>query len=283
MTDDKKISVASRMSHRLLVLAEMLRQTSSDDAANISNELNDTDKRPVVADIGCDHGYVSIYLVESGIAGRAIAMDVRKGPLSGAASNIHDYGLSDCITTRLSDGLKALEPGEADAIIIAGMGGKLMMRILEEGDPVALGACYGVLQPQSDLGEFRKYLRDKGYVILDEKVILDDGKYYFPMKVSFVGERAAGRLGRKRDHYADAIALLTEKCGCDVERAEHICDRFGECNILHGDSLLQEYCRHGAEVTAAILEELKGKGQTGRYEELRTDLAETTAVLQLFE
>ncbi len=282
MTDDKKISVASRMSHRLLVLAEMLRQTDSD-AIEGSNDLADRDKRPVVADIGCDHGYVSIYLVESGIAGRAIAMDVRKGPLSGALNNIHDFGLSDYIKTRLSDGLKALEPGEADAIIIAGMGGKLMMRILEEGDPVALGVCYGVLQPQSDLGEFRKYLRDKEYVILDEKVILDDGKYYFPMKVSFSGQRAAGRLGRKRDHYADAIALLTEKCGCDVERAEHICDRFGECNILHGDALLQEYCRHGAEVTAAILEELKGKGQTGRYEELRTDLAETTAVLQLFE
>ena len=282
MTDDKKISVASRMSHRLLVLAEMLRQTDSD-AIEGSNDLEDIDKRPVVADIGCDHGYVSIYLVESGIACRAIAMDVRKGPLSGALNNIHDFGLSDYIKTRLSDGLKALEPGEADAIIIAGMGGKLMMRILEEGDPVALGVCYGVLQPQSDLDEFRKYLRDKGYVILDEKVILDDGKYYFPMKVSFSGQRAAGRLGRKSDHYADAIALLTEKCGCDVERAEHICDRFGECNILHGDPLLQEYCRHGAEVTAAILEELKGKGQTGRYEELRTDLAETTAVLQLFE
>ena len=156
MADDKKSSVASRMSHRLLVLAEMLRHTDSDDAAKISNELNDTDKRPVVADIGCDHGYVSIYLVESGIASRAIAMDVRKGPLSGAASNIHDYGLSDYITTRLSDGLKALEPGEADAIIIEGMGGKRMMRILEEGNPAALGACFGVLQPQSDLDEFRK-------------------------------------------------------------------------------------------------------------------------------
>lgn len=282
MAADKKISVASRMSHRLLVLAEMLRQTDAD-ATEGSNDLNDIDKKSVVADIGCDHGYVSIYLVESGIASRAIAMDVRKGPLSGALNNIHDFGFSDHIKTRLSDGLKALEPGEADAIIIAGMGGKLMMRILEEGDPAALGAYFGVLQPQSDLDEFRKYLRDKGYVILDEKIVFDDGKYYFPMKVSFVGERAAGRLGRKRDHYADAIALLTGKCGCDVERAEHICDRFGECNILHGDPLLQEYCRHGAEVTAAILEELKGKGQTRRYEELRTDLAETTAVLQLFE
>ncbi|ADL33664.1 hypothetical protein bpr_I0922 [Butyrivibrio proteoclasticus B316] len=283
MAADKKISVASRMSHRLLALAEMLRQTDADAIEEGSNDLNDIDKKPVVADIGCDHGYVSIYLVESGIASRAIAMDVRKGPLSGALNNIHDFGFSDHIKTRLSDGLKALEPGEADAIIIAGMGGKLMMRILEEGDPVALGVRFGVLQPQSDLDEFRKYLRDKGYVILDEKIVFDDGKYYFPMKVSFVGERAAGRLGRKRDHYADAIALLTEKCGCDVERAEHICDRFGECNILHGDPLLQEYCRHGAEVTAAILEELKGKGQTRRYEELRTDLAETTAVLQLFE
>ena len=116
-----------------------------------------------------------------------------------------------------------------------------------------------------------------------KKLFFDDGKYYFPMKVSFEGKRPADRLGRERDHYADAIALLTEKCKCEREMAEHICDRFGECNILRRDELLMEYCRHGAEVTASILEQLQDKGQTRRYAELQRDLLENQTILELLE
>ena len=271
MTDNKdnNISVSARMSHRLIELAEMLK--NSDGKAN-----------KTVADVGCDHGYVSIYLVQSGIADRAIAMDVRKGPLSGAESNISDYGLSDSIETRLSDGLAALSPEEADSLVIAGMGGKLMVRILEDGDPVRLGIRQAVLQPQSDLDEFRSYLRSKGYTILDEKVVLDEGKYYFPMKVSFTGERPTDRLGREHDYLFEATALLTDKTGCSMETATNICNRFGECNILKKDELLRDFCRHGAEVTRSILTELEGSSHSGRIEALNKELAETESVLSLF-
>ena len=87
-------AVASRMSMRLVTIADMLGA--------------DGFRPKAVADVGCDHGYISIYLVQSGIADSAIAMDVRKGPLSGAAGNISEYGLDGSIVTRLSDGLKEL-------------------------------------------------------------------------------------------------------------------------------------------------------------------------------
>ena len=75
-----------------------------------------------IADIGTDHGYVPIYLVEQNKTDHAIAMDVRKGPLARAGENIVRFGCSDRIETRLSDGLAMLKPGEADTVIIAGMG-----------------------------------------------------------------------------------------------------------------------------------------------------------------
>ena len=74
----------------------------------------------VVADIGCDHGYISIYLVEKGIAKKVYAMDVAEGPLGIARSNIESRALSDKIETRLSNGFEALEAGESDCAVIAG-------------------------------------------------------------------------------------------------------------------------------------------------------------------
>lgn len=140
-------------------------------------------KGMVVCDIGCDHGFVSIYLVQAGIAPKVFAMDVNKGPLLRAGEHIAEYGLTDKIETRLSDGLQKLAPGEAHAMICAGMGGKLMMKILEEGE--AQVACMEelILQPQSELAWFRENLREKGYTIVDEDMIFEDGKFYPMMKV----------------------------------------------------------------------------------------------------
>ncbi len=86
-----------------------------------------------IADIGTDHAYIPIYLIQTGAAAHAIAMDVNPGPLARAQEHIGQYGLSASIETRLSDGLARLRPGEADSVVIAGMGGALMTRILDEG------------------------------------------------------------------------------------------------------------------------------------------------------
>jgi tRNA (adenine22-N1)-methyltransferase len=131
-----------------------------------------------VADIGCDHAFVSIYLKSKGIAEKVIAMDVRKGPLDIAKENISAYGLSDYIDVRLSNGFDALEPGEADTAVIAGMGGPLMVDILKRGREHTDAGIRLVLQPQSEPDKLRQYLCDIGYLIDDEGFLQEDGKYY---------------------------------------------------------------------------------------------------------
>ena len=83
-----------------------------------------------VADIGTDHGYVPIYLVEEGIARKALALDVNRGPLERARMHIVGHGLGDKIETRLSDGLREIRPGEVDTIIVSGMGGPLTLSLI---------------------------------------------------------------------------------------------------------------------------------------------------------
>ena len=134
------------------------------------------------ADIGTDHGFVPIALVRNGKCGHAIAADVRPGPLSHAKDNIAAYGLEDRIETRLSDGLKNFRPGEADSVIIAGMGGMLMIRILDEGALMLQSVRELILQPQSDIDRVRMWLHDHGYMITGEKMVIDMGKYYTAMR-----------------------------------------------------------------------------------------------------
>ncbi len=133
----------------------------------------------VICDVGCDHGYLPIKLLQSGSYKRAIAMDINEGPLDIASSNISSYGLSELIETRLSDGVSALKPYEADAISICGMGGNVMMHIFEEGREVLRTADRIVLQPQSEYMKLYNQLLLEEYEILDEDVTLEDGKYYF--------------------------------------------------------------------------------------------------------
>lgn len=136
-----------------------------------------------VADVGCDHGYVSIYLAKNQIADRVIAMDVNEGPLKMAQKNIADRCLDAVIETRLSDGVRALKFGEVDAVVIAGMGGRLMWRILMDEEEKIRQLSYLILQPQSEIPLFRKHLRENGFRIEAENMILEDGKYYPMMRV----------------------------------------------------------------------------------------------------
>lgn len=136
-----------------------------------------------LADVGTDHAYIPIRLAGQGRIPGAIAMDINPGPLARAVENIRLYGLEDRIETRLSDGVAALAPGEADSVVIAGMGGSLVIRILEEGKEVLDTVQELILQPQSDIERVRKYLMDNEYEITAEDMILEDGKYYPMMHV----------------------------------------------------------------------------------------------------
>ena len=133
------------------------------------------------ADIGTDHGLVPTELVRRGAFLRAIASDVRKGPLAGARTHVREAGLAEKIAFRLGDGLKVLSPGEADVILISGMGGALMKRILAEGEAAAKAANRLVLSPQSEIPAFRAFLQENGFAIMQEAAVFENGKFYFLM------------------------------------------------------------------------------------------------------
>ena len=137
-----------------------------------------------VADVGTDHGFVPIRLVESGNVKQVIAMDVRKGPLARASEHVQAYHMEGQIKVRLSDGLKELTPGEADTVIIAGMGGELMLRILKDGAHMYNSVKHYLLSPQSELSVFRHGLEELGFSILEEQMLFDEGKYYVILQVS---------------------------------------------------------------------------------------------------
>jgi tRNA (adenine22-N1)-methyltransferase len=150
----------------------------------------------ILADVGTDHGYIPIELVQRGIVPSAIAMDLREGPLSRAREHIKERGLSDCIELRLSDGVSALSEGEADTVLIAGMGGELVIHILSDGADVCHSVRELILQPQSEIGEVRRFLRENGYRIVGEDMVLEDGKFY-PMMRVVPGQQ----MERQTQHY----------------------------------------------------------------------------------
>ena len=131
-----------------------------------------------VVDIGTDHGYIPISLIRSKRASRCIACDINPMPLSNAKKNISHYKMDSHIETRLSSGLAQIKPGEADAIIIAGMGGMLIIDILREKLDLVKAVGLLILQPQLDIIEVRKYLHAIDFTILEEEMVYDEGKYY---------------------------------------------------------------------------------------------------------
>lgn len=144
-------------------------------AAMVSDDM-------VVADIGTDHGYIPIYLVKEKNHKKAYAMDINEGPLLRAKENIQKYQVANLVETRLSDGLHALNVGEAQSIVIAGMGGLLINKILSEGVDVINSAEELILSPHSDIAQVRYFLKKNGFKIIDEDIVYDEEKYYFILK-----------------------------------------------------------------------------------------------------
>lgn len=166
-----------------------------------------------VADIGCDHAYTSIYLAEQGISPKIIAMDVNQGPIDRARENIIKYGYQDKIDVRKSDGLELLSIGEADTLLIAGMGGGLALQILSEKPELVKTIHELVLQPQSEINRVRTMLDENGFLIINENMLKEDGKYYVMMKAvlqSDVVNKQAFTL-MKKEHYYYGRLLLEQR------------------------------------------------------------------------
>lgn len=183
-----------------------------------------------VADIGTDHGYLPIALVERGICPCALAMDVREGPLKRAREHVREHGLDGKIECRLSDGLMQLEPGEADTAVMAGMGGELIVYILEQGRHMWEHLRRVVLSPQSEMDKVRRYLEEEGFSIEREDMVVEDGKFYVVMGVGRGRMKLSGqaqylygkRLIEERNPVLVQFLLKEE------ERIRAIFDGFGE-------------------------------------------------------
>ncbi len=141
-----------------------------------------------VADIGTDHAYLPVWLVQSGKVLSAIAADVREGPLENAVSNIRKNGLENRIRAVLSDGLEQIKAEETDDIIIAGMGGELIARIIEAAGWVRNPDKHLILQPMTRAEELRQYLCENGFATLREEACISGRKSYSVMLCAYDGK-----------------------------------------------------------------------------------------------
>ena len=165
------------------------------------------------ADVGTDHAHLPVYLVQSGIARRAIASDINEGPLARAKENIEEYGLADSISTVLCDGLSAFESYSPTDIAIFGMGGELIVRIIDEASWLkdASKGIRLILQPMTHPEKLREYLAGVGFNIVGESLSIDRGRIYQTLCAEYDG------IIREQD----AFTLI-----------------FGECNLKNKDKLL---------------------------------------------
>lgn len=218
------------------------------------------------ADVGCDHGYVAIWLVQNHICDKVIAMDVNKGPLERATENIRAYGLEQYIETRLSNGTQALMANEIDTLVCAGMGGKLMIQILSDGADKIRTMKELVLQPQSELQEMRRYLREQGMRIVAEDMVRDEDKFYPMMKVAV---SAAG----DQTELSDWQQRMEDTYGPYLLKKEH--------------PVLRQYLQKRREICQSIREQLlhdkqPNDRQKARAEEIAQEICDIETVLKVY-
>ncbi len=218
-----------------------------------------------MADIGTDHAYIPIYLVQNQRVSGAIAMDIGKGPLLRASEHIEKYHLGAYIQTRLSDGAEQLTAGEVSSVVIAGMGGGLMQKILSRSEEVFHSAKEIILQPQSEIEQTRRFLTDNGYRIHAENMVWEDGKYYPMMRVSYITQKQDG---------------------------ENLYENAADIDYLYGAYLLKEknpvlrsYLEKEQDTVTKIIQKLESVSQKSEVEdrlnELNEQLLRTKQALQI--
>ena len=211
----------------------------------------------VLADVGTDHGYIPIALMEMNKIRGAIAMDINEGPLARAKEHIVSAGLEEYIQTRLSDGVQALRVQEEDSILISGMGGELVVHILGEGEEVCAAAAELILQPQSEIRKVRQFLREHKYKIVDEDMVCEDGKYYPMMRV---------------------IPVESDESWSKMDEESRIaCDIYGPLLLRNGNPVLRRFLVRQHRQLTELLQKLGQQKPTEaigrRISELKEELS----------
>ena len=204
-----------------------------------------------VADVGCDHGYLAIYLIKNHISPHVIAMDVGCGPLERAMQHVQEAELAPDIEIRLSDGLTELNVDEVDCIVLAGMGGPLMIDILKRGEEICDEVHELILQPQSEIDKVRHFLEDNQYRIISEDIVLEDGKFYPMMKAIH------GNMKLEREIYY----------------------RFGKILLHEEHPVLRAYLRNERRQLHEVRNELLDSPMTDRVEARLKEIAEDIAIV----
>ncbi len=215
-------------------------------------------KNTIVGDIGTDHGYIPIYLIENEISKKVIATDISKNSLDKIINCVKGTKYEKDIDMRLGDGLDPIKPFEVDTVVIAGMGGLLIRDILDKDKDKRDSITNFILQPNIATEELRKYLYENNFEIVDEKLVKEDGKFYEVI------------WAKKGKAYVD----------------QDIYYEIGEKLLANRDPLLEEFLNNRIQMNEEILKELEGKETQrtmDRYRELTENIRELKVVLKKIE
>lgn len=183
-------------------------------------------KNSVVADIGTDHAFLPIALIERGRAKKVIACDINEGPLNVATKNVQKAGV-DNIELRLSDGLDKISNQEVDVVTIAGMGGDVISRIIESAGWLKENKTLLILQPMSSAEDLRVFLSKEGFKILTEKAVFDNRRIYSVITAQYCGapveislaQKYIGELEKDKSETATKYIIWQKKIINSIEKS----------------------------------------------------------------
>ena len=211
-----------------------------------------------VLDVGTDHGYIPIYLVENDISKDVIASDISSDSLNKTVEIVKKKSLEKFIDSRVGDGLQVIEPFEVKGVIMAGMGGVLIEKILKKDKRITDSIDYFIFQPMIAAKELRKYLIENNFTIVDEELSRDGDKFY----EIILAEK--GKQSLKEDIYYEISEKLIEK----------------------NHPLLKEFIKNKIKLASFVIDELKDKKSDRslrRYKELEGQIKEYMEVLNQIE
>lgn len=197
----------------------------------------------ILADIGTDHGYLPIHLIQSGKIEKAIAADIGKMPLENARKSVAQYGLADKIELRLSDGLNSFMENEANEIVFAGMGGTLIAEKLQETSWIKNKKLHFVFQPQSRAEDLREFLYSNGFEIGTEIATHEGDRFYIAFDAFYTGEISGftvadcflGKLPKTKDakiHIGKQVNRLQKRYNATKEIGKEDTELFGTIQKL---------------------------------------------------
>jgi len=225
------------LSHRLSVVASMVPE------------------HVPVADIGCDHAYVSIYMAEHSPDRKVYALDVRRGPLETAAANIKESGCESRIIIRQSDGFDALKKGETKAAVLSGMGGKLIVKLLTNGIEKMEPLYELVLSPQSEPELVRRFLRKNGFIIHTEEMLEEEGKFYVVLGARLV--RGIVNDTNSVNCFENSDVVNNQNIDREDSELQNIYDLFGKNLLEKRNVVLFKYLKEEEHKQRKVLDMLK--------------------------